>query len=158
MNRNEIQEINQMVTEFNDEVKTEASVLPLIQKSDVVPMGPEMIDYDPENEEGDHNSELGAEFPLDDALDDTCGPPNNKDQVDDAILDIIDLLVRNDYEDDSAEEATYDAIASLIADEAIEDTPDLHAKDEIKAQWIHNSIPKIKERLHQLGVEYDESM
>ena len=154
MQRDEVKEISRMVSEFNEE----ANSINLIAKSKATPMSADMIDYDPENEEGTPNDKLGKEFPLDDALDDVCGPPNNKDMVDDAILSIIELLVRNDYEDDSAELATYDAIASLINDRSIDDTPDMHVPDDVKVQWIHNSIPKIKERLHKIGVDYDESL
>jgi len=108
------------------------------------------------SEEGTPNDELGNEFDLDQALA-TSIDEEDPDAVDDAIADMMDMLVDADYTEESAEEAVFDAIATLVADGSIMDTPEADASDDDKAQWILNSIPKIKARLKDLGLEFDET-
>jgi len=109
----------------------------------------EPLDHNDPDEEGDPNDELGLERGMDTAVDDS-----DDDVLDDFINKIMDMVAVN-YEDDSAEEAVYDAIAGLIDDSSIDDMPEKDSGDDVKMQWIWNSLPKIKERLHAMGIEYD---
>jgi hypothetical protein len=107
-------------------------------------------------EEGTPNDELGAEFDLDQALAMSIDE-EEPDAVDDAIGALMDMLVDADYTEESAEEAVFDAIATLVNDGSIQDTPEADATDAEKAMWISNSIPKVKTRLKALGLEFDET-
>lgn len=109
------------------------------------------------DEEGTPNDQLGAEFDLDQALA-TSIEEEDPDAVDDALTGIMDMLVDADYTEESAEEAVFDAVATLVNDGSISDTPDASVGDAEKAEWILNSIPKIKARLKDLGLEFDETM
>lgn len=108
------------------------------------------------DEEGTPNDQLGAEYDLDQALAQTLDE-EDPDVVDDALGKLMDMLVASDYTEESAEEAVFDAIATLINDGSISDTPDAMADDAEKAEWILNSVPKIKSRLKELGLEFDET-
>lgn len=83
-----------------------------------------------------------------------CDPDDQSDIVDKAIDGVISTLVNAGYEDDSAVEATFDAMEALLELGQIEDTPDLDVAEEQKNLWIKNSIPKIKEKLHDMGLEF----
>lgn len=106
----------------------------------------------PEYEEGTPNEELGGESGLDDAI----GDDESDDIIDDFLNNVIDL-VAEDYEESSAVDAVTDAVSSLVDDGSIEDVPASIDSDEVKIQWVHNSLPKIKERLHAFGLEFDET-
>jgi hypothetical protein len=108
------------------------------------------------DEEGTPNDELGDEFDLDDAL--SSGNADEADIIDDAIMDIMDMLVDNDYPEETAEEAVFDAIATLVNDGSISDTPEADASDDEKVSWKLTSIPKIKSRLKELGLQFDETV
>jgi hypothetical protein len=108
------------------------------------------------DEQGTPNDELGDEFDLDDAM--SAGNAEEADIVDDAIMDIMDMLVDNDYPEETAEEAVFDAIATLVNDGSISDTPDADASDDEKVSWKLTSIPKIKSRLKELGLQFDETI
>lgn len=108
------------------------------------------------DEEGTPNDELGDEFDLDDAL--SSGNADEADIIDDAIMDIMDMLVDNDYPEETAEEAVFDAIATLVNDGSISDTPEADASDDEKVSWKLSSIPKIKSRLKELGLQFDETV
>jgi hypothetical protein len=105
------------------------------------------------DEEGTPNDELGAEFDLDQALTGDL-EDDQPDIVDNAIESLMDMLVSADYEEESAEEAVFDAIATLIDDQSITDTPEADASSEEKTMWVTNSVPKIKSRLKELGLEF----
>lgn len=106
------------------------------------------------DEEGTHNDELGDEFDLDQALDDSEEP----DMIDGALEDLMNMLVDADYTEEASEEAVFDAIATLVNDGSIMDTPEAIASDDEKAQWVLNAVPKIKSRLKELGLEFDETV
>jgi hypothetical protein len=108
------------------------------------------------DEQGTPNDELGDEFDLDDAL--SSGNADEADIIDDAIMDIMDMLVDNDYPEETAEEAVFDAIATLVNDGSISDTPEADASDDEKVNWKLTSIPKIKSRLKELGLQFDETV
>jgi len=118
----------------------------------VVEMGMDtMMDYEPD-EEGTDNEDLGLELGLDDALLDA----EDSDMVDEFLNSVIDLVAQ-EYEEDSAIDAVDDAISSLVDDGSIDDIPSADEPDDVKSQWIFNSLAKIKDRLHDLGLEFDET-
>ena len=102
-------------------------------------------------EEGDSNEELGGEDDLDDATGNDSG-----DIIEDFLDDVIELIAA-EYEESSAIDAVEDAVSSLVDDGSIDDIPTSLDDDDVKAQWIFNSLPKIKERLHTFGLEFDET-
>lgn len=110
-------------------------------------------DDDDDNVEGD--TDLGIELSVDDAL----GNPNDEDAedadvIDDALMLIIDE-VAEEYEEESAVNAVYDAIDTLVADGSIEDIPTEADSDAEKAIWVQNSVPKVRARLLNLGIELE---
>lgn len=115
-------------------------------------------DGDPE-QGGEENLDDGmaADYGLepDDAL---CGPPTEWDMVDDALGDLINLLTDNDYDDETAEEAVFDALSQLTDEGAVPDTPDLDEPETVKAGWIANNMPKIKLKLQSMGLEFSEQL
>lgn len=106
----------------------------------------------PEYEEGTPNDQLGKESGLDDAI----GDDESDDMIDDFLNSVINLVAQ-DYEESSAVDAVTDAVSSLVDDGSIGDIPDSLSPDENKVHWVHNSLPKIKERLHAFGLEFDET-
>jgi hypothetical protein len=85
---------------------------------------------------------------------DDCLPDDRKDLVDEALDSVIGTLADAGYEDESAIEAVFDAMELLIEENIIEVTPDLDVADDIKKDWIDKTIPKIKERLKVMGLEF----
>lgn len=108
------------------------------------------------DEFGAPNEDLGTELDLDRAL--TRSDADEIDIVDDAIMDVIDMLVDSDYPEETAEEAVFDALATLVNDGSILDTPDAEATDDEKVSWTLTSVPKLKSRLKELGLEFDETV
>lgn len=106
------------------------------------------------DEEGDED--LGAETNLDGAVDSEEQDEEQDDIVDDFLSTVIDML-EVEYEPDSAMNAVEDAISSLADEGSIEYPPASDVSNEEKARWIWNSIAKIRERLHDFGLEFDEA-
>lgn len=107
----------------------------------------------------EQEEKVGLEAFQDDDLgdDSECGPDEKRDLVDDAIDGVIDLLIKAEYEEDSAIEATYDAMEILIGDGTMEDTPELDEPDDVKQAWIAHSIPALKAQLKVMGLEFEEN-
>lgn len=89
-----------------------------------------------------------------DLLDEDCGPSDGRDMVDRAIDGLVNLLTAADYEDDSALDAVFDAMEKLLDTGVINDTPDMDVSDEDKLNWISKSVPLIKDKLKQMGLEF----
>ena len=102
---------------------------------------------------------VGLEAFQDDDLgdDSDCGPDEERDLVDDAIDGVIELLVKNEYEEETAIEATYDAMEMLMESGQIDDTPELDESADTKAAWIQKSIPALKAQLKEMGLEFEEN-
>lgn len=115
----------------------------------------EQVDF--HDEEGTDMDMLGAEQDLDDALDDEYeGYSDSDDLVDDKMNALIDA-VAVEYEDDDAFQAVFDAVDSLMKDGSIEDMPSREASPDEKARWAHNYMPKIRNRLRDFGVDFDDA-
>ena len=108
-----------------------------------VPAGAEVDDEDMGDDECDSHA--------DDA---ECGPPEEVDMVDEAIEGVIGELEKAGYSEEDAEEAVYDAMSDLIDAEAIDDTPDMDQEAEVKALWVQTAVPKVKDRLKEMGLEF----
>lgn len=114
----------------------------------------------------DYGTELGLdqalepeahEFDNDDDEHDDCGPAVNRDMIDDALEELIFMLVQSGYADEDAENAVFDAMELLSANDQLLDTPDISAEEAEKASWIFNYIPKIKLQLKEMGLEFEEA-
>lgn len=92
----------------------------------------------------------------DDDVADHCGPPVMHDCVDDCLESIIELLVKNGYDDSVADEAVSQAMATLMESNEILDTPDLDQPETSKHQWIANASPQIRNKLRAMGLEFEE--
>lgn len=117
----------------------------------------ETDDDSEENDDDDFegDSDLGAEFGLDDAFgNDDDDFEGQSDIVDDAIMRLIDE-VAEEYEEESAVQAVYDAIEELISENAIADMPEDDATEDDKIRWIQNSIPRIRAKLQSFGIELE---
>ena len=101
--------------------------------------------------EGDELGDDGCDSHADDA---DCGPPEEYDMIDSAIEGVISELEAAGYSDEDAEEAVYDAMSDLIDASEIDDTPDMDQEAELKALWVQTAIPKIKNRLQEMGLEF----
>lgn len=143
----EFAKLNELIEMFNDEVMG----IRIVSEDDLFyddDYDDEYDDYDAE--EGD--ADLGKEDDIDDALNDD--ELIDGDICDDALMELIDE-VAEEYEEESAVNAVYDAVASLVQDGIIDDVPGMSASNEEKALWVQNSIPKIRLRLQELGIELE---
>lgn len=106
------------------------------------------LDFDPEFDgEGLHEHiESG----------DDCGPPVHRDCVDDCLESLIEMLERNDYDAEVADQAVYQAMESLMLQESITDTPDIDQPEASKHAWIANARSQIVDRLREMGLEFSE--
>ena len=88
--------------------------------------------------------------------DDECGPPVNRDIVDDCLESLIEMLVKSGYDDEIADKALYTALESLMESRTIGDTPDLDQPDTVKHQWIANATPLVRRKLREMGLDLEE--
>lgn len=89
-----------------------------------------------------------------DGDDSECGPADQSDLIDEALEGVISTLTEAGYDDDSAESATFDALEFLIDDGILTDTPDMDDAVESKNKWVSNSVPKIVEKLKEMGLDF----
>lgn len=89
--------------------------------------------------------------------DDECGPPTESDRVDAALDALIETLVESGYDEEVAEEAVFDAMSTLTSNGMIVDTPDLDEPDEAKSNWIVEYMPRIRQKLRDMGLEFTEA-
>lgn len=87
---------------------------------------------------------------------DGCGPEGHGDEVDKAIQEKIELLLKCNYEESSAIEAVYDGLAGLIEDEQIPDTPLTNDTHEQKLAWVEQFNGKIRNKLISMGLDLTE--
>jgi hypothetical protein len=139
MSVSDIRRITETLDGFNAEIKG----------MDV--MGKDFLD---EAEEGD--MDLGTELAPGEVHpdDEECGPPEEVDMVDQMLDEVAATLIDAGYSDEDAEDATFDAVSDLIDEGAIEDTPDLHLDDGIKATYVTNAKPRIYAKLKEMGLEF----
>ena len=86
-----------------------------------------------------------------------CGqellPPDN---VEHAIREWISKVENSGYDDESSQMAVYDALAFLVENDIIEDTPLVEDEEEIKTKWIDLFNKKIYARLVAVGIDFSE--
>lgn len=87
---------------------------------------------------------------------DECGPEGDGDEVDKAIEDVISMLISNEYDEDDAKEAVFDALHNLIKRDDISDTPETISESSTKDSWISQFNVKIREELIQMGLDFEE--
>lgn len=88
-----------------------------------------------------------------DEMDDECGPPEETDMVDDMLEAIAKDLVRAGYSEEDAEDATFDAMSSMIEEGLLGDTPDIDEDEGAKGMYVSNAKPKIMARLREMGLD-----
>lgn len=88
--------------------------------------------------------------------DDDCGPPVHSDVVDEALEQIIESLVTAGYDDADAEDAVWSALEQLHAADQISDTPDIDESEEAKTAWIFNTVPRLKQKLVEMGLDFSQ--
>lgn len=113
------------------------------------------LDLDSSDVEGDDQNLQGAfrdfdERDLDTLIDDPEDDIGD-DAVDRALEQVIAELIDYGTSEDKASDLVYETLADLVDEDSAEDTPDGDAPDAKKAEWIANTIPKIKERLYLSG-------
>lgn len=79
-----------------------------------------------------------------------------KDSVDQALVRWMDTLVKHNYVEEDAQEAVYDATASLINEGVLPDTPPTDAEETEKLDWINRFESKIYGKLVELGISFDD--
>lgn len=84
-----------------------------------------------------------------------CGPEGEGDEVDAAIEDIIAMLVSNEYEEEDAKEAVFDALHNLIKRDELSDTPETIEESSTKDSWISEFNVKIRNELKKLGLDFE---
>ena len=82
-----------------------------------------------------------------------CGPKLEPDNVDIAIHKWIDRLAEN-YEDDSASQAVFDAFAALCSDGHLAEPPMVEADPNEKQEWISVFNQLIDVKLRNMGLEF----
>lgn len=103
----------------------------------------------------DHDEDMPSVPGIDD---DDCGPATESDAVDEALDGLIELLVDNGYDDEIAEEAVFDAMEGLTTAGMLKDTPELDEPDEVKRDWIVDSMPRLRLKLRDMGLEFTEEV
>lgn len=104
------------------------------------------LDFDPELDKGNAQEHD----------DDRCGPPVNRDCVDDCLERLLDMLERSGYDGPIADQAVNEAMAMLIESNQLSDTPDLDQPETAKIAWIANAEALIRGQLRQMGLEFSE--
>lgn len=106
------------------------------------------------DEEGD--DDLGSENDVDAAMAIALGDDEESDGdvIDTALLSLIDEVAQ-EYEEESAISAVYDAVQDLTDENSIEVMPSENDPDELKVDWVNNSIPKIRAKLQSYGIELE---
>lgn len=138
MDVTEVHRVNESLSRFNEEIK-QVSVMGVNEEEGDLDQGAE----------GDIGDHLGD--------DSECGPADEMDIVDHSIADVIEMLIDAGYSDSDADDAVNDALSDLIDGGSIADTPDMDAEDGVKAAWVASAIPKVKTKLKELGLEFDET-
>ena len=87
---------------------------------------------------------------------DTCGPPVNRDNVDDFLESMVAMLEEAGYADDVATDAVYTALEALMESGGLTDTPDLDQPAATKHAWVANAAPQIVKKLREIGLEFEE--
>lgn len=88
--------------------------------------------------------------------DEGCGPPTERDAVDDALEGLISALTDAGYDDKDAEDAVFSAMELLHGADQCTDTPDIDEPEEVKTAWIFNNVPRIRQKLREMGLEFAE--
>lgn len=88
--------------------------------------------------------------------DEECGPPTERDVIDDALEGVILLLVNAGYDDEDSEDAVFAAMEQLHNADLCTDTPDIDEPEQAKTAWIFNHIPRIKQKLREMGLDFTE--
>lgn len=102
----------------------------------------------------DKPEEFDVDFLLGDHDEEDCGPAENSDVVDDALQEVIDLLVKSGYDDVDSEDAVFSALEQLHSSDQCTDTPDIDATEQIKMAWIFNTVPRLKSKLKDMGLDF----
>ena len=88
------------------------------------------------------------------SYEDSCGPELEDDLIDSEIKDWVRVVCEQDYIEEDAELAVHDALADLIENYELDDTPDYDSSEEEKNLWLNNFRAKIKYKLEELGIEF----
>lgn len=83
-----------------------------------------------------------------------CSAIGRGDEVNQAIESVIDTLREADYIEEDCQDAVFTALAGLIEEGKIPDTPDTIAPVDEKRKWVQTWTEHVHPRLKRMGLEY----